>query len=147
MRINQCQRLGAESAEQREARLLQVSTNQCERLAAESVEERESRQQRVNKRETHANREQPFKQRSIQMKMRSFRNYFASLSSPKCSTRLESFPGIHLCLLTTECMRCYRDKHTPKLYSSANNMDLGPLQSQLQVSASNSMCMLLVNSA
>ena len=72
MRINQCQRLPAESAEQREARLLQVSTNQHERLAAESDEERKLRRQRANERETHTSREQPFKQRSVQMKMRVF---------------------------------------------------------------------------
>ena len=60
MRINQCQSLGAESAEQREVRLLQVSTNQSERLAAESVEERECRRQCANERETHVIREQSF---------------------------------------------------------------------------------------
>ena len=31
------------------------------------------------------------------------------------------------------CVRCCRDKHIPKMYSSANNMDPGPLPPQLQV--------------
>ena len=97
--------------------------NQSERLAAESVKEREDRRQRASKRETHANRGQPFKQCSVQMKMRKFHDYFATLNSPKCSTCSESFPGIQLHSPTDECMRCYRDKHTPKLYSYANGMD------------------------
>ena len=135
MRINQSERLAAESTEDREARLLRLSTNQRERLAAESVEEREDRRQRASERETCASREQQFKKCSVQMKMRRFHNYFATLNSPKCSTCSESFPGIQLRSPTTECVRCYRDKHTPKLYSSANGMDPGPLPSQLQVSA------------
>ena len=72
-------------------------------VAAESTEEREDRRQHVNERETRANREQPFKQRSVQMKMRKFHDYFATLNSPKCSTCSESFPGIQLRSPTTEC--------------------------------------------
>ena len=128
-------RLAAESAGEREARLQRMRSNQSERLAAESIEEREDRRQRVNERETHANREEPFKQCSVQMKMRKFHEYFVTLNSPKCSTCSESFPGIQLRSPST--IRCYRDKHTPKLYSSANGMDPGPLPSQLQVSIIN----------
>ena len=36
-------------------------------------------------------------------------------------------------LLTTECVLCTRDKHIPNMYSSANNMDPGPIPLQLQV--------------
>ena len=79
-------RLNVESVESREARLQQMRINQRERLAAESVEEREDRRQRASERETCANREEPFKQRSVQMKMRRFHDYFATLNSPKCST-------------------------------------------------------------
>ena len=38
-----------------------------------------------------------------------------------------------LSLGSAECQRCSRDKHIPKLYSSANNMDPGPIPSELQV--------------
>ena len=31
------------------------------------------------------------------------------------------------------CVRCCREKHVPKMCSSANNMDPGPLPPQLQV--------------
>ena len=33
----------------------------------------------------------------------------------------------------TECVRCRQDKHIPKTYSSGNNMDPGPVPSELQV--------------
>ena len=43
-------RLATESVEEREARLLQMSTRQRERLATESVEEREARLQQMRDR-------------------------------------------------------------------------------------------------
>ena len=43
MSANQHERLATESAEERAARLQQVSANQRERLAIESAEEREAR--------------------------------------------------------------------------------------------------------
>ena len=33
----------------------------------------------------------------------------------------------------SECLRCTRDKHSPKLYSSANNMNPGVVPPQLMV--------------
>ena len=131
--INQHERLATETEEQREVRLQQLSINQRERLAAETEEQREDRLQRISERETPAT-DQPFKQRSVQMKMRRFHDYFASLSSPSCSTCSESFPCIQLHSSTTESLRCHRDKHTPKLYSSTNNMNPGLQPPQLQVS-------------
>ena len=92
---NQREGLATESAEERAVRLQQVSANQRERLATESAEEREARllHIRANQRErraaessslTHATIEEPFKQCSVQLKMRKFHEHFASLSSPKC---------------------------------------------------------------
>ena len=120
-----------------------MSNWQHARLAAESAEEREDRLQHARERETGLSRGQSFKKRSVQMKMRRFHQYFASLSSSNCSTCSESFPGIQLHSSTTECMRCSRDKHTPKLYSSANNMDPGSLPSQLQVSTAASTIVII----
>ena len=56
MSVNQHERLAAESTEQREVRLLQVSVNQHERLATESTEQREARllQVRANQRQRRA---------------------------------------------------------------------------------------------
>ena len=58
---------------EREARLQRMKINQSERLAAESLEEREERLHQASEREPYPNREQPFKQCSVQMKMRRFR--------------------------------------------------------------------------
>ena len=117
MSTTQRERHATKSAEERAARLQQVSANHRERLA---TEEREARllHVRANQRErraakssslTHATIEEPFKQRSVQLKMRKFHEHFASLSSPKCSTCFECFPGLQLCPSGTEYMRCYRD--------------------------------------
>ena len=51
--------------------------NQSERLAAESDEERVDRWRCACKREIRANSEEPSKQCSVQMKMKRFHEYFA----------------------------------------------------------------------
>ena len=116
--------MAAETAEEREARLEGLRAAQQERLAAETVEEREARQQ--NDRNRHG-------ERSVQTKMLKFHREIASLSWPQCATCNEKFPGLRLSRDSTECMRCSQDKHIPKLYSPANNMDPGPIPPQLQV--------------
>ena len=50
MSVNQRERLAAETGEEREARLQQMSTNQCQRLAAETGEEREAKLQQIRDR-------------------------------------------------------------------------------------------------
>ena len=67
MSDNQRERQATETPEGRQAKLQRMSGNQRERLATESVSER---LQLPSGRETGASREQPFKQRSVQMKMR-----------------------------------------------------------------------------
>ena len=51
---------------------------------------------------------------------------------------LEKFPGLNVRTGSpdnndTECVRCIQDKRTPKLYSSMNNMDPGPVPPELLV--------------
>ena len=123
-------RLTAESAEEREARLQRMSTLQHARLAVETDEEREDRLQRAREQSSQV---LLFEQHSIQVKMRRFHAHFALLNPSRCSTCLESFPGLQLRPPSTECVHCYPDKHAPKMYSSANNIDPGPLPTQLQV--------------
>ena len=65
-------------------------------------------------------------------KMAKFHKDIAALSSPTCITCMEAFPGLKL-NSRSECVRCSRDKHAPKLYSMANNMNPGPVPSELQV--------------
>ena len=74
-----------------------------------------------------------FQHRSVQAKMEKFHMHLATLEVTRCSTWSEAFPGLHLHPGSTECARCGRDKHTPRLYSNGNNMDPGPISAQLQV--------------
>ena len=128
-------RLAVESPEEREARLRQMSIHQRQRLTVETVEEREVRLQRARQRERDIRTcGEQTSQPSVQEKMRRFHSHIASLTSPKCSTCSESFPGLQLPPPFNECARCIRDKHIPKIYSSANNVDPGSLPTQLQVS-------------
>ena len=111
-----------ETNEEREARLQQMRTRQHERLSVETNEEREDR---LHMPVTQRDREQSqlvlFEQCSVQVKMRRFHAHSASLNSSRCSTCSESFPGLQLHPPSTECVRCCRDKHVPKMCSSANN--------------------------
>ena len=68
----------------------------------------------------------------MKVKMTTFHKEIATLSSPTCNTCMEAFPGLKV-NSRSECVRCSRDKHTPKLYSMANNMNPGPVPSELQV--------------
>ena len=143
-------RLAAETPEERETRLQRMSTNQRERLAVETAEERETRLQQMRDRraaETPEERElrledystrymeqqcvQPqlplFQQHSIHAKMRKFHANMATLDTPTCSTCYERFPGLHFHSKSNECLRCSLDNHIPKLYSSVNNMNPGPI--------------------
>ena len=57
----------------------------------------------------------------------------------KCITCLEGFPALNVRAVSpdsedTECVRCRQDEHIPKVYSSSNNMDPGPVPSELLVS-------------
>ena len=47
---------------------------------------------------------------------------------------MEQFPGLQLRCNATECVRCSRDKNSPKLYSPGNNMNPGSQPLELQVS-------------
>ncbi len=137
MRITQHERLAAETEEERDARLQQMRTTRHERLAAETEEERDTRMQcdRERHREHQVvNPQLPLlHQQSVQKKMLKFHEHMASLNVSRCTTCLERFPGIQLGSQSSECLRCIRDKHTPKLYSSANNMDPGIVPPELQV--------------
>ena len=141
MSTYQGERLATETVEEREARLQQTRSSQVERLAAENAEEREARQQhdRESLREQRVQRTLGqlhlplLQQRSVQAKMRKFHAHMAALEVSRCSTCSEAFPGLHLRPGSTECVRCSRDKHTPKVYSTANNMHPGPIPTQLQV--------------
>ena len=113
-----------ETAEERDTRLETQRAAQQERLAVETAEERVARQR--HDRDWHS-------ERSVQTKTLKFHSQISSLSCPQCTTCSEKFPGLRIGCHSAECMRCCQDKHIPKLYSSANNMDPGPIPPQLQV--------------
>ena len=65
--------------------------------------------------------------------MHKFHAHLATLNVSRCITCLKGFPGLQLHSRSIECLHCTRDKHVPKLYSSTNIMDPGPVPSQLEV--------------
>ena len=68
--------------------------------------------------------------------MLKYHETMSSIKSLKCDTCLENFPNLSVSLQpngVSECSRCAKDKHIPKLYSSGNNMDPGVVPTQLQV--------------
>ena len=162
MSITQQQRLATETQEDRTARLQQLSALQQQRLATETHEDRtarlqhksvvqqqhlaaESREERaVRLDHLHQNRIAVqlsesqeahiplLEQKCVKDKMAKFHKDIAALSSPTCITCIETFPGLKV-NSRSECVRCSRDKHTPKLYSMANNMNPGQVPSELQV--------------
>ena len=115
-------RVAAETSEEREGRLQQMSDHQRDRLAAETPEQRQAR--------LHHRSQRPlFEQPCVQTKMAKFHAHMSTLDISTCTTCSEGFPGLQLYSSTSQCLQCSRDKHTPKLYTSANNMDPGPVPS------------------
>ena len=65
-----------------------------------------------------------------------FHDSVSSMAFSKCDTCLERFPNLSVTTQANainKCIRCGNDKHIPKLFSSANNMDPGAVPPQLQV--------------
>ena len=73
--------------------------------------------------------------------MRDFHNDIAALQSVKCLICFEQFPSISVNEIGN-CKSCHNDKHIPKLFSAANNMDPGIVPPELMVS--NERCLLPV---
>ena len=112
-----------------------MSSSQRERLVAESAEEREVRLQ--HNQESHRERRVQgtlgqlhlplIQQHAVQAKMRKFHAHMAALEVSRCSTCSEAFPGLHLHLGSTECVRCSQDKHIhPKCTPPAITCILAP---------------------
>ena len=133
---NQRTRLESETAGERESRLQKLTTNQRRRVENETAGERELRLQRYqqsHRRRTARDSQLPlFEQPSVRSKMASFHEKMRTVQVAMCSTCFEKFPGMQLrsASLLQECVRCSRDHHIPKLYSSANNRAVPP---ELQV--------------
>ena len=72
-----------------------------------------------------------FDQQSVLTKLSMFHSKLANCNFNLCSCCNESFPSIKLSMCN-KCQRCTRDDKQPSLYSSANNMDPGPVPLCLQ---------------
>ena len=74
-----------------------------------------------------------FDQPAVHSKMLNFHSKLASMEINQCTLCSEKFPSLALSANRAICARCGRDKHIPKVYSAANNMNPGPVPPQLQV--------------
>ena len=143
LRAAQQQRIANESTEDRDTRLLQLRTAHQQRIANESTEDRDARLLRVrsSQQQQVANETselQLFQQPRVRTKMQLFHARLTSLQTPKCITCQERFPGMNVRQAPTtndetECVRCSRDKHIPKMYSTPNNMNPGAVPPELMV--------------
>ena len=68
----------------------------------------------------------------VQDTMQKFHLEMSVIEAVACTTCLEKFPGTKH-NSNSECQRCARDKHVPKLFSFANNMHPGGKPTELQV--------------
>ena len=104
-------------------------------IRTETPEARQIRmQQDRHRQQREVNPDMPlFEQPAVSSKMMNFHSKLVSLELYKCFSCLEHFPDVAMSSNRTECARCGRDKHIPKLYSAANNMSPGPVPPQLQV--------------
>ena len=161
LRDNQAQRLATETDGEREERLQVLRDSQAQRLATERDEDRFNRLQQLRenhslrvaqdeqdsaiRRQQNADTQRRLRdlQRQrpqtaltrAQAKMATFHSKLASLEFSKCTVCLERYhvkktPPVSL---NTDkvCTQCKRDKHTPKIYSSENSMDPGPVPPEL----------------
>ena len=150
--------LPTETDKERDRRLEYASQLQCQKIAAESDENRATRLRHMSdlQRQKVANSNGPvfirfssdlqcqkitaadhhfplLEEQKVQDAMRSFHQEMASIQTPTCITCKEKFPGMQV-NSHSECLRCYRDKHVPKLFSHENNMHPGQIPMELQVS-------------
>ena len=140
VRVSQQHRLAAETPEEREARLHRVRVSQQHRLAAETPEERGARLLYLYDRErymqssiVHSSQQPLLHQLAVRTTISKFHAGMAALQMSTCVTCMERFPGMTVRATSagTECVRCNRDKHIPKVYSCDNNMHPGPVPQAL----------------
>lgn len=164
VRLNQQRRLECETAEERETRLREMSANQQRKLASETTEDRSARLQQLRKNQQirlsvetatqrddrlQQNRDSHTQQRArdsqnlqfaaAHSKIAQFHSQLSNVQVAACNTCCEEFPGLNVKSVSpnsdyVECVRCSQDMHIPKLYSSDNNMNPGPVPPELQVS-------------
>ena len=65
-----------------------------------------------------------FHQPAVHSKINKFHSGMTGLQVRTCITCMERFPGMTVKMTSagTECIRCTKDEHSPKTFSSENNM-------------------------
>ncbi len=148
-------KLAKETSDKRAARLKHQCAYKENALANETPEQKSARLQNmsvykrqfakgavlkvVNAEHLHNNETAPLihqailKDKVVKEKMDKFHHEMSSIESTICIVCSEKFPGTKMASLSTTCIRCYRDKANPKLYSSENNMNPGAVPNELQV--------------
>ena len=129
LRVRQQQRLAAETSEEAEACLEDLRVRQQQRLAAETTEEAEARRERD--RQNHRQPAQSPLPTAYSCSVKDEKLPLPIISFAVLKV-CEHFPGLTVRTVspdsgsnTTECLRCSRDKHIPKIYSRDNNMNPG----------------------
>ena len=136
----QKERLQQETDRERDKRLQNLSDNQKQRLALESDDERTTRNLKVSNSQKSAARETSkitphlpsLEEESVKAKMKAFHEDLYAIKSPTCTTCMEKFPGLRV-NSHSFCLRCSRDKKSPKMFSAENNMHPGEVPPELQV--------------
>ena len=102
--------------------------------ASETTEDRHARLERDKIRSaSRGHTECPvFGNDRVKQKVVAFHSKLNEVKFASCDTCLESFPGLSIKVSENQCVRCSRDKKTPKLYSADNNIDPGPVSQELQ---------------
>ena len=130
-------KLSIETEEERQSRLEQMSALQQHRLSTETEEKKAVRLSAARERrqaEVRWDGHLPLLERQhVQARMRGFHQEMATIETPICTTCKECFPGMKVNAKKSECQRCARDKHVPKLFSADNNMHPGEVPPELQV--------------
>ena len=125
----------AQSARERESTPQRAARLGGLRSRARSARERESTPQREARLAGQRSRDHS-RRADEQPRLRKFHEVISNVANGQCDTCSEQFPNLSISVQpngVSECRRCAADKKIPKLCSSANNMDPGPVPPQLQV--------------
>ena len=149
------QRIAAQSSKERDARLQQLRTAREQTIATESTEERQTRLQQLRSAQQQRIATTPPEEREARLQQlrtaqqqdccrinRGERPRLKQLRTAKHFQVYMNVRSVSTCSTQSEC-RCTRDKHSPKLHSSANNINPGVVPPQLMVPFYTSAILLL----
>ena len=135
LRLAQQHRIDNETPAERQVRLEAIRLAQQQRRQNETPDERQARLEAV--RLTQQERRDVsiatslFQQNAVESRMLNFYSKLVSLEFRECNTCSERFSNLTMSSNNTECSHCHQDRRIPNLYSTANNMNPGPVPQQL----------------